>query len=121
MLKKKIKHQGVHVEIAKSQKFQAKRAICKILASKVSEHMFGIELRFTSHIRYNAGSRQKQKWQNAMMKDKQVLANLVEFKLVNFEEKDLLIKTLDDKMMGNLITSLQSKSGIKTFAVIEWS
>ena len=38
------------------------------------------------HKKNDIGSKQKQHLRNSMMKDKQVLANLVKFKVVDFEE-----------------------------------
>ena len=48
------------------------------------------------HMRYNIDSRQKQQLCNAMMKCKEVLANLTEFKLVDFKEINLLMRILGD-------------------------
>ena len=58
---------------------------------------------------------------NAMMKHKQVLANLVEFKLVDFEEIDLPISILENKIIRELIIILDSKSGDKIFIMIDLS
>ena len=81
--------------------------------------MYGIELRFMLHMRYDMDSRQKQWLHNAMMMHGQVLANLVEFKLTDFEDIDSLIKNLDNKMIRELIMNLESKSGDKIFIAIE--
>ena len=55
------------------------------------------------------------------MKYKQILANLVEFKLVDFKEVDSLIGVLDKNLIRELIMNLQSKSGDKIFIAIEQS
>ena len=51
----------------------------------------------------------------------QVLANLVEFKLTDFKDINLLIKNLENKTIRELIMNLESKSGNKIFIVIERS
>ena len=56
-----------------------------------------------------------------MIKHKQILANLVEFKLVDFEEVDLLIGALDNKTIRELIMNLDFKSENKIFITIEIS
>ena len=66
-------------------------------------------------------SRQKQQLRNTMMMHGQVLANLVEFKLTDFEDIDLSIKNLDNKTIRELIMNLESKSGDKIFIAIERS
>ena len=64
-------------------------------------------------MRYDIDSRQKQRLYNAMMMYSQVLANLVEFKLTDFEDIDSLIKNLDNKTIRELIMNLESKSSDK--------
>ena len=54
--------------------------------------MYEIELRFIPHMRYDIDSRQKQRLRNVMMMYGQVLANLVEYKLTDFEDIDSSIK-----------------------------
>ena len=56
-----------------------------------------------------------------MIKHKQILANLVEFKLVDFEEVDSPISALDNKTIRELIMNLKLKSGDKIFIAIEQS
>ena len=51
----------------------------------------------------------------------QVLANLIEFKLIDFEDINSLIKNLDNKIIRELIMNLESKSSDKIFIAIEWS
>ena len=98
-----------------------KRAICRILASEILAHMHGIELRFILHVRYNMDSRQKQRLCNAMMIHRQVLSNLVEFKLTDFEDIYSLIKKLENKTIRELIMNLESKSGEKLYIAVERS
>ena len=57
-----------------------------------------------------------------MMKHRQVLANLAEFKLTDFDKIGTLVKNLknlDDKTIRELIMNLASKSGDKLFIAIE--
>ena len=72
-------------------------------------------------MRQNIDSKQKQWLRNAIIKHKQILANLVEFKLVDFEEVDLLISVLDNKTIRELIMNLKSKSGDQIFVTIKQS
>ena len=72
-----------------------------------------MELRFMPQMRHHMDSAQKQRLRNAIMKHRQVLANLVEFKIVDFEEIDPPIKSLADKTLRQLIMDLKSKSGDK--------
>ena len=81
--------------------------------------MHGIELKFVPHMRYHLDTRQKQHLRNAIMKHKQVLANLVEMKLEDFAEIDLLACALEDKTIRQLIMELETKDGNKTFIAIE--
>jgi len=55
-----------------------------------------------------------------MMMHGQVLANLAEYKLTDFEDIDSSIKNLDNKMIRELIMNLESKSGDKVFITIKW-
>ena len=72
------------------------------------------------HMRYDIDSKQKQLLRNAIIKHKQILANPVEFKLVDCEEVDLLISILNNKKIRELIMNLKSKSGDKIFIIIKW-
>ena len=56
-----------------------------------------------------------------MMKHKQVLANLVELKLEDFEEIDSLIRELDDQIIRQLIMDLETKEKKKIFIATERS
>ena len=49
----------------------------------------------------------------------QVLANLVEYKLTDFEDINSSIKNLNNKTIRELIINLESKSGNKIFIAIE--
>ena len=119
--KKKTDYWGVHIETVKSHQVKVKRAICQILASEVPAYMYGMELRFMPQMRYDMDSRQKQRLRNAMMVHGQVLANLVEYKLTDFEDIDSSIKNLDNKTIRELIISLESKSSDRIFIAIERS
>ena len=56
-----------------------------------------------------------------MMMHGQVLTNLVEYKLTDFEDIDSSIKNLDNKTIRELIMILESKSSDKIFIAIERS
>ena len=81
--------------------------------------MHGMELRLTPQMRHDMDSEQKQRLRNAMMKHRQVLANLVKFELTDFEEIDTPAKNLGDKTIRELIMNLTSKSGDELFIAIE--
>ena len=81
--------------------------------------MYGIELRFMPQMRYDMDSRQKQRLRNVMIMHGQVLANLVEYKLIDFEDIDSSIKNLDNKTIREFIMTLESKSSDKIFIAIE--
>ena len=83
--------------------------------------MYRMELRFILHMRYYIDSRQKQQLHNVMVMHSQVLANLVEYKLTDFEDIDSSIKNLDNKTIRELIMNLESKSSDKIFIAIERS
>ena len=55
-----------------------------------------------------------------MIKHRQVFANLVEFKLTDFEDINSSIKNLENKTIRELIMNLESKTGDKIFIAIEW-
>ena len=110
--KKKVEYWGMHLETIKSKKLGVKNAVSRIVKT-IPEEMCGMELRFMPQMRYDVDSMQKQRLRNAMMKHRQVLANLVEFKLTDFEEIDSPIKSLEDKTICQLIMDLKSKSGDK--------
>ena len=56
-----------------------------------------------------------------MMVNGQVLANLVEYKLTDFEDIGSSIKNLDNKTIEELFMNLESKSGDKIFIAIKRS
>ena len=53
-----------------------------------------------------------------MINYKQILANLVDFKLVDFEGVDSLISVLDNKKIRKLIINIKSKSGDKILLLL---
>ena len=61
-------------------------------------------------MRYNIDTNKKERLWNAIIVYKNVLTNLVELKLTNFEDIDSLRKVLKDKMISELIMSLESKT-----------
>ena len=63
----------------------------------------------------------KQRLRNAMIKHKQVLANLVDYRLTEFEEIDLPISALQGKTIRQLIMDLKTEKGETIFIAIERS
>ena len=116
--KKKVEYWGMHIEMIKSKQLKVKNAM-SVIVKTIPKEMHGIELRFMPQMRYDMDSAHKQRLPNAMMKHRQVLANLVEFKLTDFEEIDAPIKSLEDKTIRQLIMDLKSKSGEKLCAAVE--
>ena len=55
------------------------------------------------------------------MRHKQVIATLMEFSLVEFEENDSPINALDNKTIRQSIMKLETKKKDNTFAAIERS
>ena len=117
--KTKVEYWGIHVETTKEQQVQVKRAISTILAHQVPSWMYGMELKFMPHMRYDMDSKHKQRLRNAMMKHKQVLANLIEFKLTEFQEIDAPISALQDKTIRQLIMDLKTVDGETIFIAVE--
>ena len=64
---------------------------------------------------------QKRRLCNAILKHKQVLANLADFKLNEFEDIDSPIGTVKNQTFRQLIMDLKTASGEKIFAAIERS
>ena len=81
--------------------------------------MHGIELKFMLHMRCNMDSKQKQWLHNTMIKHKQALANLVDFKLTKFEEICFPIKDLNNMTIRQLIMDLKTKNEETIFIAIE--
>ena len=81
--------------------------------------MHRIELKLMPHVRCYIDSKQKQQLHNAMIKYKQLLANLVDFKLTKFEEIDFPIKDLNCMTIRQLIMDLKTESGEIIFIAIE--
>ena len=101
--KKKVEYWGIHVETTKDKQVQVKRAISVILATKIPNWMHGMELKFIPHMRYDMTSIQKTRLNNAMIKHKQVMANLVDHKLTEFTDIDSPISTVEGKTIRQLI------------------
>ena len=119
--KKKVEYWGIHVETAKDKQVQVKRAISVILAAKIPNWMHGMELKFIPHMRHDMTSIQKRRLSNAMIKHKQVMANLVDHKLTEFTEIDSPISTVEGKTIRQLIMELKTKKGQTMFVAIEKS
>ena len=70
-------------------------------------------------LRHDMDSKNKQRLHNAIMKHKQVLANLVDFKLPDFQEIDSPISNLQGSTIRQLIMALKTEKGETTFITIE--
>ena len=70
-------------------------------------------------MRCNVDRKHKQRLHDAMIKSRQVLANLVEFKLIEFKEIDALTKLIKNKTIYEPIMDLKSEGGDKLFIAIE--
>ena len=89
--KQRVEHQRMYMDTVKSQQVKVEKVTCTALARRILKWMCGVEIQFILHERCYIDARQKQCLRRAMMKHKQALANLVDFKLSNFEEIDSLI------------------------------
>ena len=116
--RKKLEYWGIHLETVKSKQVGVKRAVSQII-KQIPEEMYGMEIRFMPQMRYDMNSNQKQRLRNAMMKHRQVLANLVEFKLTDFEDIDSPIRSLENRTIRQLIMSLKAKNGDSLYIAIE--
>ena len=64
------KNMGVHTEIIKKQQVQVRRALEKVLVSKIPVERYRIELKLTLQIRCNFNIKQKERLRNAVVKYK---------------------------------------------------
>ena len=83
--------------------------------------MHGMELKFMPHMRCDMDSIHKRRLRNAMIKHKQVMANLVDLKLTEFTEIDSPISALEGKTIRQLIMELKTDGGDAMFIAIERS
>ena len=81
--------------------------------------MHGMELKFMPVVRHDMDSKNKQRLRNAMMKHKQVLANLSDFKLPDFAEIDAPISSLQGRTIRQLIMDLKTDKGETIFITVE--
>ena len=102
---------AVHVETIKSQQLYVKRALDKILANHLRPERYGISLRLMPQIRYDMDTQQKDRLRVAAVKHKQVMSNLVDFKMCDLDTIDSPIRSLENKTLRSLIMDLKSKSG----------
>jgi len=119
--KKKAECWGIHIETTTNNQVHVKRAIKVILATKIPNWMHGMELKFIPQIKYDMTSIQKTRLNNAMIKHKQVMANLVDHNLTEFTDIDSPISTVEGKTIRQLIMELKTKEGQTMFVAIEKS
>ena len=119
MLRKKGKNMGVCTETAKRQQLVVKRALEKILA-KIPSEMHGIELRLMPQMRCNMDTRQKQRLRNVMVRHKKVMANLIEYKVLDFDDIDIPNRSLEGRTIRKIIIDLGGKKDNKVFIAIKY-
>ena len=67
----------------------------------------GIELKLILEMRCNFNIKQKERLTNAVVKYKQVLSNIVGFRIVEINNINLPIKKLDNKMLCKLFMDMK--------------
>ena len=119
MLRKKDENMEVCTETIKSQQLVVKRVLEKILA-KILAEMHGIELRLMLQMRHNIDTRQKQRLRYIMVRHKQIMANLIEHKVLDFDNIDIPIRALEGRTIRKLIMNLEEKEEDKISIAIEY-
>jgi len=82
---------------------------------------YGIKIKLIPQMRYNFNIKQKERLRNAVVKYKQVLSNMVGFRIVEINNINSPIKKLDNKMIFKLIVDMKIMSREKIFLAIEKS
>ena len=80
-----------------------------------------MKLRLMPQIRCSIDTRQKQRLRNTIVRHKQVMANLIKCKVLDFNDIDLPIGALDGRTIRKLIIDLEGKEGDKVLIVIKYS
>ena len=93
-------------------------ALEKVLALKIPEERYEIELKLILQIRFDFDMKQKERLRNAVVKHKQVLNNIVNFRMTEVDNINLLIKKLEYKMLHELIIDIKILSGERVFLAI---
>ena len=70
-------------------------------------------------MRYDMDNKHEKRLNNSMMKHEQVLANLTDFKLTEFQEIDSPISTLQGKTIRQLIMDLKTADRETIFIAVE--
>ena len=94
-----------------------KRALERILA-EIPAEIHSIELRLMPQMRCNIDYRQKQRLRNTMVRHKEVMANLIECKVLDFNNINTLIRALERRTIRKLIIDLEEKEEDKVFIAI---
>ena len=114
-----VEDKGVFVETIKSQQMKVKRAISIVFEDKIPKHWCSIKLKLVPQMRNDMFKEQKHSLRNAMNMHRQVLNNIVELEVLDVENIDKPIGTLENKTMRELIMNIESKEGDKLYAAIE--
>ena len=115
------KNVAMYTETIKKQQAQVKIALEKVLALQIFVERYGIKIKLIPQIRYNFNTKQKERLRNAVVKYKQVLSNMVGFRIVEINNINSPIKKLDNKMIFKLIVDMKIMSREKIFLAIEKS
>ena len=79
----------------------------------------GIELKLILEMRCNFNIKQKERLTNTVVKHKQVLSNIVGFRIVEINNINLPIEKLDNKMLCKLFVDMKIISREIMFLAIE--
>ena len=72
-------------------------------------------------MRFNFNMKYKERLRNVVVKHKQVLNNIVNFRMVEIDNINSPIKKLEHKMLRKLIMNIKTVSGERVFLAIEKS
>ena len=98
---------------------QVKRALEKVLASKILEERHGIKLKLMSQIRCDFNIKQKEMLKNSVVKHKQILNNMIDFRIIEINNITSPIKKLECKTLCELIIDTKTALGERVFLAIE--
>ena len=96
-----------------------KRVLERIL-EKISIEMHSMKLRLMPQIRYNMDASQKKRLRNGIVRHKWVIANLIKYKALDFNDNNISIRALDRRTIRKLIMDLEGREGDKVFIAIEY-
>ena len=98
---------------------QVKRAPEKVLALKTPEKRHEIELKLMLQMRFNFDVKQKERLRNTVVKHKQVLNNIVDFRITEVNNINSPIKKLEYEILCELIIDIKILLGERVFLAIK--